>query len=151
MYDVEAYRLRYTRNLMLKTCLTAGKSVQYRSLGWSLWPKVCWGDCCLFEPVFDPETLKVGDIVFCEVTMGFNAGDRFQAREIERIVGISSPETFLGERVKYFILASAVIAPPFDSDTDTDSSSSACRPLPGSPSGECREHQVYGRLVEVIQ
>ena len=51
------YRLRDECNLMIKAQLQAGRSVQYTSSGWSLYPQVNSSDCCLYEPVNNPKDL----------------------------------------------------------------------------------------------
>ena len=58
---------RLIRNLMIKKMLQSGRSVQFRSSGNSLKPKVISGDVTMWEPVKDHSLLKVGDIVFCVV------------------------------------------------------------------------------------
>ena len=55
--------------------------MQYRSSGWSLWPLVHGNDVCMYEPVLHPETIREGDIVFCEV----QPGDRFYAHKVHKI------------------------------------------------------------------
>ena len=55
------------QNKLLKEHLIDGIPIQYRAGGDSLYPIVHHGDQCLFYPVCHPETLAVGDIVFCEV------------------------------------------------------------------------------------
>ena len=55
--------------------------MQYKSAGNSLFPLVHANDSCLFEPVANPEELKQGDVVFCEV----QPGDRFFAHLIHKI------------------------------------------------------------------
>ena len=73
--------LRHTRNILIKQQLQKGQGVQYRSSGWSLWPKVHSGDLCLYEPVLDPDKLKLDDVVFCEV----QPGNRFFAHLVSDI------------------------------------------------------------------
>ena len=63
----EEERLREARNELIKDQLQRGVSVQYRSSGNSLYPYVHSNDICMFEPVLHPETIKLGDIVFCSV------------------------------------------------------------------------------------
>ena len=63
----EEKKQRQERNLMIKEKLQNGRTVQYRSSGWSLWPKVRPNDMCTFEPVASTESVEIDDIVFCEV------------------------------------------------------------------------------------
>ena len=66
---------------MCKKQLLEGTPVQYKSGGNSLYPLVHANDSCLFAPVVNPDTLKVGDIVFCDV----QPGNRFCAHMIKTI------------------------------------------------------------------
>ena len=63
----EEVRLREVRNELIKAQLKKGKTVAYRSSGWSLWPRVCPNDLCVFVPVIDDCQVQEGDIVFCRV------------------------------------------------------------------------------------
>ena len=64
--DWEAERQnRLIRNLMIKEMLQSGRSVQFRSSGDSLKPKVLSGDVTMWEPVTDYSLLQINDIVFC--------------------------------------------------------------------------------------
>ena len=63
----ENLHLREAKNTMIKMMLKSGKSVQYRSSGWSLHPRVHSSDLCMYEPVTTTESVQEGDIVFCEV------------------------------------------------------------------------------------
>ena len=56
---------RLIRNLMIKEMLQSGRSVQFRSSGNSLKPKVISGDVTMWEPVTDHSLLQISDIVFC--------------------------------------------------------------------------------------
>ena len=44
--------------------LRRGERASFPSSGHSLWPKVCSGDRCVYEPVFDDKDVSEGDIVF---------------------------------------------------------------------------------------
>ena len=77
----EEQRLRHMRNVMIKDQLQEGRTVQYRSSGNSLFPIVHSNDVCMYEPVLRPETIREGDIVFCEV----QPGDRIYAHKVHRI------------------------------------------------------------------
>ena len=46
-WDAEM-RLRTKRNKLIMDQLKAGKSVAYRSSGWSLWPRVHPNDLCVY-------------------------------------------------------------------------------------------------------
>jgi len=75
---------------MCKKQLQEGTHVQYKSGGNSLYPVVHANDSCLFEPVANPEELKVNDIVFCEV----QPGDRFFAHLIHKIEWVAGFRCF---------------------------------------------------------
>ena len=55
--------------------------MQYRSSGWSLYPRMSSGDVCMYEPVLHPDTIEVDDIVFCEV----QPGNRYFAHKVLEI------------------------------------------------------------------
>ena len=63
----EEMKLREERNLLIKAQLIAGKTVAYRSSGWSLYPKVHSNDICFFLPVKFDESIAEDDVVFCNV------------------------------------------------------------------------------------
>ena len=63
----ERKRLMRSRNLMIKLMLTHGHPVQFRCLGNCMYPTVHNKDCCIFEPVVCLSSLKLGDIVFCQI------------------------------------------------------------------------------------
>ena len=73
--------MRLTRNHMMKDLLLSGRSVQYRGSGNSLAPLVRSGDVTMWDPVRDPSTLVVGDVVFCLV----QPGDRFYGHMIHEV------------------------------------------------------------------
>ena len=56
-----------TGNAAWKARLQAGETVAFRGGGNSLSPKIRSGECCLYEPVFSHEQIKVRDIVFCQI------------------------------------------------------------------------------------
>ena len=63
----EEQRLREERNQLIKAQLKEGKTVAYRSSGWSLFPKVHSNDLTSYLPVRWDEQVEESDIVFCEV------------------------------------------------------------------------------------
>ena len=63
----EEQRLREERNELIKAQLLDGKTVAYRSSGWSLYPRVHSNDLCCYTPVSFDEQVEVDDIVFCQV------------------------------------------------------------------------------------
>ena len=66
-----SWSLRASRNLVLKHKLKQGIEVQYQATDSSLWPHVCSGDICHFEPLRNRvHTLKIGAIVFCQIQDG---------------------------------------------------------------------------------
>ena len=84
----EEQQNRQIRNIMIKQQFQKGKSVQYQSSGWSLWPQVHSMDTCVYEPMCGNPRLNqlpvnVNDVVFCEV----QPGDRFYAHKALRIDG----------------------------------------------------------------
>ena len=79
-------RKREVRNNMIKEQLVLGKSVQYQSSGWSLYPQIHSMDTCIYEAMCGDERLNqlpvhVDDVVFCEV----QPGNRFYAHKVTRI------------------------------------------------------------------
>ena len=58
---------RNDNNKFLKDNLQAGMLVMCRMSGGSMLPIVHHSDVCLFEPVLNSDTIKEGDIVFCEI------------------------------------------------------------------------------------
>ena len=77
----EELRLRKVRDHMIKDLLVSKRSVQFRSTGDSLAPRVRSGDVTMWEPVTDHSVLKVRDVVFCSV----QPGDRFYGHMIHNI------------------------------------------------------------------
>ena len=63
----EEVRLREVRNELIMDKLREGKTVCYRSSGWSLYPRVRPNDLCVYVPVFWGNQVSEGDIVFCKV------------------------------------------------------------------------------------
>ena len=63
----EEMKRRKMRNEMIKDKLKAGRSVCYRSSGWSLYPRVHCNDQTTYDPVTSADQVQVGDIVFCTV------------------------------------------------------------------------------------
>ena len=127
----EQFSNRLSRNIMIKTNLLAGNTVQFRSSGNSLYPIVESGDSCVFEPVDSCKDLRMGwDIVFCEV----QPTNRFFAHKVlywewepvDPPAG-SAPRTEPTYRAKYWIGNNK-----------------------GHINGHCYEHQIYGRLVETV-
>ena len=59
--------MSHARNLVIKDRLQDGNPVQFRVWGQGMYPRVHKGDCCIFEPVVCLSTLRVGDIVFCQL------------------------------------------------------------------------------------
>ena len=75
-------RLREVRNALIRDQLQSGRSVQYRSTGWSMWPYVRSGDSCIFDPVVDCSKLRAEwDVVFCMV----QPSQRFYAHLVHSI------------------------------------------------------------------
>ena len=60
-------RSREIRNDMIKEKLQAGRSIVYRSSGWSLYPTVHANDACTYDPVNNHDEVWPADIVFCQV------------------------------------------------------------------------------------
>ena len=74
--------LREKRNEIIKMRLRMSEKVSYRSSGWSLHPRVNSGDECFYDPVTEPEEVKAGDIVFCQVKPSW----RFYAHIVKKKV-----------------------------------------------------------------
>ena len=66
---------------MIKDLLVSKRTVQYRSAGGSLAPRVQEDDVTMLEPIVNHASLVVGDIVFCAV----QARDRFYGPMIHYI------------------------------------------------------------------
>ena len=115
-------RRREERNLLIKGNLQAGKSVCYRSSGWSLYPHVWANDQTTYEPVTSADQLRVHDIVFCEV----QPGDRFYAHYVKHKYWVWTEGELNGEW--YFTISNAK----------------------GRENGWCRIEHIYGRLVECL-
>ena len=118
----EELRLRDCRNRMIQKQLLAGKTVQYKSTGWSLFPLVHSNDCCMLEPMsgsdkHDAIPVHLGDVVFCEVYPSL----RFYCHKIVRIdkTAASAPMYIIGNNK-------------------------------GHENGWCNRWHIYGRLMEVV-
>ena len=66
-FVAEELRLREERNQQIKAQLLEGKTVAYRSSGWSLYPRVSSDALYYYKPVSFDEQVEVDDIVFCNV------------------------------------------------------------------------------------
>ena len=64
---MEEFQRRETWGERIKMQLKSGMSVQYRSPGWSLAPRVRFNDLFTYEPVTTTESIQEDDIVFGEV------------------------------------------------------------------------------------
>ena len=93
-----------------------------------MYPKIHSGDCCLFEPVYDCDSLEVGDVVFCQV----QPRDRYFAHKILEIgwrrMSAASASRDQAKR-RYYIIGNNK----------------------GKENGWCYDCHIYGRLVEVIK
>ena len=113
----------HVRNLLIKKQLLEAKSVQYKSIGRSMFPQIdTINDHCLFEPVCGTEELdKVeindGDVVFCQL----QPSGHFCAHKVRQV------EDPAGPAPKYWI------------------ANNIC---PGVR-GWCHRCHIYGRLIEV--
>ena len=59
--------MRELRDEVIEVQLKEGRTVAYRSSGWSLYPRVRSGDLCCYKPArFEGQT-EEGGIVFCKV------------------------------------------------------------------------------------
>ena len=118
--------LRGRRNGIIKERLQSGESVSYRSSGWSLHPKVDSGDECLYDPVTEPEEVKVNDIVFCQVKPTW----RFYAHVVKKKVEewVDADDYKKGHKVTFSISN-----------------------LRGYVNGWCTMETIYGKLVQIKQ
>jgi hypothetical protein len=117
------YARREARNVMLKEALLEGRSVCYRSSGWSLWPKIHSNDQTTYDPVTAASAeIQVGEVVFCQV----QPGNRFYAHLVLRQKWDSFSEAGSGGEWRYFI-----------------GNMKKC------VNGWCHLQHIYGRLVDV--
>ena len=111
------------RNLVLKDYLKQGIEVQYQATDNSLWPHVCSGDVCHFEPARPRiDTLRIGNIVFCQIQDG-----TLQVQVIRQIISTpaeSAPDS--GEFRRRFVIGN------YNNDV-----------------GYAHDDEVYGRLFQV--
>ena len=77
----EGWQERNDNNKFLKAKLQAGMFVMCRMSGGSMLPLVHHKDVCLFEPVLNSDTIKEGDIVFCEI----QPSNKFAAHKVLKI------------------------------------------------------------------
>ena len=125
--DWEQLRRREVRNALIVSQLKAGRTVQYRSTGWSMWPFVHDGDCCLFEPVFDCSQLRPEwDVVFCLV----QPTNLYYAHLVHSIETVQddSAGSANKSRLRFWI-----------SNRE------------GHVHGWCYDEHIYGRLIEVVE
>ena len=119
--------LRHARNLIIKGELLAGRSVIYRSSGWSLYPRISSNDAITLTPVTCEEQIRCnsgpdktdGDIVFCEV----QPNDRFYAHLVKEKYW---SEEYGSGRYVYTISN-----------------------LSGRPNGWCYFQHIYGKVTQV--
>ena len=118
-----SWSLRASRNLVLKQKLQQGIEVQYQATDSSLWPHVCSGDICHFEPLRNRvHSLKIGAIVFCQIQDG-----SFQVQQITKLISTpaeSAPDS--GEFRRRFVIGN------YNHDV-----------------GYAHDDEVYGRLFKV--
>ena len=115
--------LRNKRNELIKEKLQEGKTVAYRSSGWSLFPRVWSNDLCYYEPSFkDPSRIEIDDIVFCEV----DPGKRFYAHLVK------------SKTLRW------------NSDSGREEWSFCISNMAGRENGTCPIEQVYGRLFKSV-
>ena len=82
---------REERNKLVKAELQNGNTVAFRSSGWSLYPRVCSGDSCTYQPVANADDeIQEEDIVFCEV----QPGNRFCAHIVRKIEDLEGRRCF---------------------------------------------------------
>ena len=123
---------RAQRDALIKRKLMRGYAIVFRSTGKSLSPFVESGDACMFHPVLDAyNCIKVNDVVYCNVTS--LDGNR---------------ESFMAHMVLAF-------SDEWWTDTETGKQHWKRRFIIGNikrrVNGTAWDHDVYGRLVEVIE
>ena len=106
--------------------------MQYKSGGNSLYPRVRSNEVCIFDPVVDPDKLKVNDIVFCEV----QPDNRFFAHLIKTIEWVKwdRPRTAASARARRTELRKKF----------------TIGNMSGYVNGYCFEEHIYGQLVEAV-
>ena len=121
-----AVRNRDERNVQMKEALTAGRTIQCLSSGWSMYPWVHCRDCCVFEPVLSHDNLKQHDVVFCQV----QPSGRYIALSILEIRDKGDTRPYMLERAtkRCFVIGN----------------------MKWHKVGSCYDEHVYGKLVEVL-
>ena len=116
--------MREVRNRYVKEALLEGRTVSFRSSGWSLFPRVHSGDRCYYEPV-NHDDIEVGDIVFCEIPRS----GRFHAHIVHNIELWNGRRTFLIGNNNHE------------------------RQPPKAPhyNGYCNDEHVYGKMTSVFE
>ena len=116
----EEQRLRETRNKLVKDQLLEGKTVAYRSSGWSLWPRVHSGDLCVYIPVRFEESVLEDNIVFCNV----QPSNYFYAHRVH-----TKEWDYVAQKYKFWI---------------------ANMKTPPRINGYCYIEHIYGKLADVL-
>jgi hypothetical protein len=95
----EEMKRRKMRNEMIKDKLKAGRSVCYRSSGWSLYPRVHCNDQTTYDPVTSDDQVQVGDIVFCQV----QPYDRFFAHLVKEKIWRNAAWCFIISNIAGYV------------------------------------------------
>ena len=114
------------KNKLMKAKLQFGYTVMTRMLGVPMLPIVHTNDVCKFEPVENSDTIKEGDIVFCEIdhTIWTNLERRLERKfALQKVLHV-----YEEMNIRYFDIG-----------------------FQGRyRNGWCQGKDIYGRLVEVI-
>ena len=114
---------RLFTNERIQKMLQSGNNVRFQASGLSLMPLVHPGDVCMYEPVCDVNTIKLGDVVFCWV----RGHGRWMAQHVLALTRAS----VAGHDVRYFEIG-------------------YCRAVGEKIVGFCKIEDICGRLVEVV-
>ena len=109
------------KNKVMKVKLQAGYTVMTRMLGVPWLPIVQTNDVCKFEPVENSDTIKEGDIVFCE-------NQRKNQFAVQKVLNV-----YEEMNIRYYDIGY------YDITNDR-----------GCKHGWCQSQHIYGRLVEVL-
>ena len=122
---------RAQRDALIKHKLQQGYAVMFRSTGASLSPMIMSGDCCLFHPVSNAyKCIKQHDVVYCSVTSQDGRRQIFA----HMVLGSSYEWWYDNQNHKKHMKRLFTIGNN-----------------KGHVNGTAWDHEIFGRLVEVIE